>query len=353
VKQPSGTYYKVNTFGRLFFLVLLSVSSALYVSAQHYNFRNISNKDGLPSNFIYRIHQDSKGYLWYLTNKGIARFDGIDYTYFSPKDGYDGVAAYHIAESADGAIWIVTTDFRLFCYREGRFSRVNIPGMIITWVDIDKENNIWLLTRGMGILKLRPDLSATLMKKENFLNVPNFGFTLVCTGKNEFLTGSEKGVFISRQGKPDSLLLPSDLPIPVTPRLLRKKNGHVIITDFKGIHEFDPVTKLVRFLMPLPQNEVLNFNEDLVTHDVWMATLHGIYRFPQGVISTGNVQVYMQERVILSIARVSNDNYYFGTMDDGVFVCNFNAKHIDKQEGLPDISISYVNKRTGQYIFLQ
>jgi ligand-binding sensor domain-containing protein len=56
----------------LFTLLLFSAS----ISAQNISYRNLTTKDGLPSNTIYQIKQDKKGFIWIATANGLVRYDG-------------------------------------------------------------------------------------------------------------------------------------------------------------------------------------------------------------------------------------------------------------------------------------
>ena len=54
---------------------------------QQHIFRNYTVNDGLISNSIRRIFQDSKGFLWIATEAGIVRYNGMSFkTYTSDDD---------------------------------------------------------------------------------------------------------------------------------------------------------------------------------------------------------------------------------------------------------------------------
>lgn len=53
----------------IYFLYLLTTQNAF---AQTPHFRNYAVDDGLPSSHVYREFQDSKGFMWFCTDKGIA-----------------------------------------------------------------------------------------------------------------------------------------------------------------------------------------------------------------------------------------------------------------------------------------
>lgn len=61
------------------------IANILY--SQSYPYKNYTIKDGLPSNNIYSIKQDKRGYLWMNTDNGVAKFDGRNFKTFTVNDG--------------------------------------------------------------------------------------------------------------------------------------------------------------------------------------------------------------------------------------------------------------------------
>lgn len=79
--------------------------------AQHRMLRHYDAKDGLTSNHIYEAIQDQKGFIWFATDNGVSRFDGIEFKNFTSKDGLPDNDIANITEDAAGRIW-------LSCYNE-------------------------------------------------------------------------------------------------------------------------------------------------------------------------------------------------------------------------------------------
>ena len=61
------------------FLVLLCSFLCCLAYATSYTERHFTTDDGLPSNEVYCVIQDSLGYIWIATDKGIACYVGITY----------------------------------------------------------------------------------------------------------------------------------------------------------------------------------------------------------------------------------------------------------------------------------
>jgi ligand-binding sensor domain-containing protein len=67
---------------RLFLLLLLFIVFAAIparVKAQHPAFYSINDESGLPSNEVYRVVQDSFGYIWIGCDAGLFRYDGFTF----------------------------------------------------------------------------------------------------------------------------------------------------------------------------------------------------------------------------------------------------------------------------------
>lgn len=64
--------------------------------------------NGLPSNHIYEIAQDSDGFMWFASNRGLTKFDGYDFKTFSIKNGLPNNDIWGIEADDKGRIWYTT-----------------------------------------------------------------------------------------------------------------------------------------------------------------------------------------------------------------------------------------------------
>ncbi len=97
-------------------ILLLYPSFIIYPSllpAQHPAWQNFSTTDGLPSNAVYYMMQDSRGLLWFSTNQGICHFNG--YEFARPVDTSAAAAGstFQIVEDTRGRIWYMHLDASL------------------------------------------------------------------------------------------------------------------------------------------------------------------------------------------------------------------------------------------------
>jgi len=65
---------------------------------------NIAQQQGIPSNTVYDIFQDSKGFLWVATENGLARYNGTEFTLFE-NSTVRSRAVSGLLEDKFGRIW--------------------------------------------------------------------------------------------------------------------------------------------------------------------------------------------------------------------------------------------------------
>ncbi|MFY7828615.1 MAG: two-component regulator propeller domain-containing protein [Flectobacillus sp.] len=147
-------------------LLLPSLSFAQYPFLRSYTVDN-----GLPSSNVYRAYQDSKGFLWFCTDKGIARFDGYHFESFSTKNGLPNNDVWQCAEDNQKRIWFLTysSAFYYFDINDNKFYTIPNP-----YPDL-QDSHIWcyvqtspytmqaILSKGLEILEI--DIRKRVVKR--------------------------------------------------------------------------------------------------------------------------------------------------------------------------------------------
>lgn len=107
---------------------LLTVPTAIALdparSVRDYRTEEWGVRDGLPYPSIAAITQSADGYLWIATRTGLARFDGVAFTAFTPDSVPELPDARIISfcPLADGSLWVGTAH-GLVHHAQGRWSR--------------------------------------------------------------------------------------------------------------------------------------------------------------------------------------------------------------------------------------
>jgi len=71
------------------------------------SFTNYSAKEGFPGNGIRDIFEDSKGNIWLMRKYGVSKYDGEHFTHFTTKEGLVDNTIIRIYEDKAGFIWMV------------------------------------------------------------------------------------------------------------------------------------------------------------------------------------------------------------------------------------------------------
>ena len=110
----------------LLFLFFLLSTSCLY--GQDFPMLHYTVEDGLPSNTVYDVYRDSKGFLWVATDKGVARFNGIRFETFSTVNGLPDNEVFFMQEDKNGRLWFGTFNGQLCFYKNDTFhNAANTP----------------------------------------------------------------------------------------------------------------------------------------------------------------------------------------------------------------------------------
>jgi len=98
---------------RLILLAVL-VTVVFTVNAQNSVYNQFDRAQGLNSNTIYSIFQDSKGFLWIGTDLGLHRYNGSQFQEIDLPEDVESVEVYKIWENHLGEIWISTRFSQLY-----------------------------------------------------------------------------------------------------------------------------------------------------------------------------------------------------------------------------------------------
>lgn len=102
--------------GRFIGLVIFSLVTLMAYSQQkEFEFKNITQEDGLPSNESYFVYRDSKDFLWFATDQGVVRYNGSKMEHFNLPDN----VVFKIREDSKGRIWFFSRTCKLAYFFNG------------------------------------------------------------------------------------------------------------------------------------------------------------------------------------------------------------------------------------------
>jgi ligand-binding sensor domain-containing protein/signal transduction histidine kinase/DNA-binding response OmpR family regulator len=149
------------------FLMMVIGCITLMAQPKQVIFDNYTLENGLPNNTVHQAFQDSRGYMWFATNHGVCRYDGIRFTSFrnDPTDStsLSGLLARVIYEDKKQNLWIGTESGGLNRFNRKRETFEHILpadsargiGTSVKTIAEDQHGRLWLGTN-IGIKMYDP-----------------------------------------------------------------------------------------------------------------------------------------------------------------------------------------------------
>ncbi len=133
-------------------------------------FDHLSVADGLAQSSVMDVVQDQRGYVWFATENGIDRFDGIRFRNYRLERGQAGSLASNFARdlevAPDGSLWVATdgggvsrwdpeTD-RFLTWRYDPEDPESLSSDRVRTIKAAADGTIWIGTRENGLDRLDP-----------------------------------------------------------------------------------------------------------------------------------------------------------------------------------------------------
>lgn len=147
-------------------LLLLILNSAGIIYAQSFDFSHLDNSNGLSNNQVECIFKDSRGFMWFGTNQGLNRYDGLNFKVYKHNRNdptsipFDRIT--HIQEDSEGRLWlqVLRTDYIVYDFKSESFTQ-NIDSLVAKMglppspsiIEIDANKDFYIYYQDKGIYK--------------------------------------------------------------------------------------------------------------------------------------------------------------------------------------------------------
>lgn len=151
------------------FAIVLAVAAAIFITSQSdasavdtsYRFTGLTSKDGLSYNAVKCMMQDSRGYIWIGTYKGLNRYDGTRIKNYGGQElGVSSDYINALSEDSTGNVLIGTDNgIVIYDYRKDSFRLPAGADLLDDRVyDIRKDSKgvSWIGSRAQGLFRYDP-----------------------------------------------------------------------------------------------------------------------------------------------------------------------------------------------------
>ncbi len=299
----------------IFFLLLVELALS-----QNPYYIAIDNSSVLPSNSIYDIFQDSKGFMWFASGKGLCRYDG-NHTDVFTADFQTSKSGSSIQEDRYGRVWYENFDGFLY-YVENNELKAFKQFKPVGYFRYGITSNHVLVLEADGIRFY--DLKSLKPVKKIIIKFNYLNFVFQCHDKLYIF--DDRLYEIDKFGTLKTYPYPKNFTEDFTSPIVQKfENGLAIISKFKNNYCYfqNGVFTAKKFNFPVDFIQ----NLAVINNNLWLCTTKGIIQF-----NTKNLEAkkYFSDKNISFIYLDKQNNYWISTINEGVyFIEHFDTKIVE------------------------
>jgi len=335
------------------------------------------SEKGFPGGTINVITQTFDGYLWLGTQKGLVRFDGLNFRMFSQTTGGSPMGpVLGLLADGEGNLWVrlggpgllryrdgkfddysdrfditeiaVTSMFRaadsramfatilngIVAHEHGKFSRVagapHLPNFLVTSTAPGPGGTYWLGTRDRGLFHLSDGKisAAREVPTERKINA------LLSATDKQLWIGTDNGLLLWNGAELVQVGSGSALRDRQILSLSRDGHGSIWVGTDHGMHRLDPESN---FLSKADNTEgggpVTSIFEDR-EGNIWTATPHGLQRLRNTVFTTYGVSDGLPGESNGPLHQDSDGRIWFAPIQGGLYWLKEGAVERFREAGL-------------------
>ena len=300
-----------------FLKIILLLLFSQFTFGQNPYYYSIDKTNGLPSNSVYDIFQDSKGFMWFATGKGLCRYDGSVFkTYTS--DTQTSKSGSCINEDSFGRIWYCNFDGYLYYVEDGKLK--NLPQKeSIGYIKygIIKDKLFLIQTKSIAVydLKTLQLVYNYQLKDENIRATYTSNSKFYCVGDDIYEIDFPKTI--------KTLPLTEDfektLEVPIVQEL---NNAFFVVSKFSNYYYTYKENQLTKKKF----NSSFDFIQNLaiIDNSPWLCTPNGIIKYENEKATT-----YFSDYNVSYIFKDKQQNYWISTVNSGLlFIQDFKNNFI-------------------------
>lgn len=293
----------------IFFILLVNFSLA----QDPYNI-HLHKMNGLPSNSVYNIFQDKKGFVWIANNAGLTRYDGFEFkTHTSTSQ--TSKSGTCIMEDEAGRVWYENFDGFIY-YVEGdslKSLKQNAPIGYIPY-GITHKHLFVIQKKGIDVF----DIATLKFLKTIFINFETAEHAI--SVNNQFYALIESTIYCITEKLEVITNRYDSKEAHFAKQIYGFENGIYILNKYNTGRKINLYDAKLNFINTFSIKEPTfiqgsNFIDSLL----WIHTTTGTYAYSMYLPAKPSVS-FFKEKSISSLLKDRQDNYWFGTTNEGIYV---------------------------------
>ena len=305
----------------LIFLLLFALSGIAF--GQEFQYQNFNELNGLPSSETYQVFQDSKGFVWVATDRGVSKYDGGEFQNYTIPDGLSDNTVFGFYEDHLNRIWFRTYSGALSYYQNDSIHPYKynsnlmqeLGRSILTKIYLDSLDNMWF--------------SSIIPGKAGYINKDGKIFILDkvdadCLFLNP-ISGKEYLLcYAARAAKINNIRI-EDKQYPIEISNANLGNAHISYTLWFGQILISINTDIFCFHQGVIEKVftsefgIINLTVDDDNY-LWVGFLDGgVKRFSDNQFKEFSAIPLLIRESVGSVLKDTEGGYWFSTLDHGVY----------------------------------
>lgn len=346
-----------------FFLLNLSV-----LAQQSTTLKNYTTEDGLPSNTVHFVYQDTVGYIWFSTDNGVSRYNGYEFDNYFLENTFIDHAIISIQEDDTGRLYFLSDKNNVFYFLNEKIHHTTDPGKqylfkedsnssgytsikdiqavsflhskTVTSSFKDHENSYWVTTLNNGVFYYaNHSYIKNVLSTDSIYGLSTYhtdialGYTttsslykssIINIASRPILKGNKGIQFID-----DKLYYNEDLiyaengafinASKITKPLFIKKHKTFIyfIGQENRIYKVTPSTKTYQTVITKEVGKPISLGFD-VSDNLWVGTTKGLFQIKEGQVIRDNSINTINEQEITAITHSKKYDLIYITKQNGI-----------------------------------
>jgi signal transduction histidine kinase/ligand-binding sensor domain-containing protein/CheY-like chemotaxis protein len=311
-------------------------------------FRVWNTDNGLASNQVKALAEDTSGTLWVGTTGGLQHWDGTALRPRSPFEGIESPPVLSLAAGPSNTLWAGTESGMVYQRQDGLMRPVpeaSLPGGPIEALYVDRPGTLWVGSTGRGLLRVANGQRSMLEAEQLMSNA--VAALLEDAEGNMWIGAAEGGLHRLTDGVITPFGRHEGLPHDQLSSVFEARDGSLWFGGLGGgvsrLHEGKLTTWTTR--EGLVHDRVRSLSE-APDGSIWISTQLGLSRWHQGAITTSLGRAHGLPSGPTRVVHVDKEGtLWAGTLEG---LARWNGERFElftRKEGLPGNTITMLKER--------
>jgi hypothetical protein len=346
------------------YLILLLFIVTASLNAQVCPHKQLTVNSGLPCSEIYHVIQDSKGFIWIASDKGVSMYNGYEFTNYDLNDGLPRIVVFELLEDKNGRIWCVTVSGELAIIEDGKIRPYKFNDVIVnnkkrgsypikSSFYADTLDNVYICFENSPVFYISPLGELTKLDNDGAHNKMQYVYdindNIIFTSNHTYKTNDVKINVVYDNNNIVSTKTDVDIKRRSSNRSIATKyNDHIIYTLNKQVISIDSNGDIKAY----PYDQVILWVSVDNDNNLWIGSVNGGARAYNDLNFDKPLYTLAPDMSVSSVTRDNEGGYWVSTISNGIlYYPSLDMEIFNEKTGLATSIITEIENNRGNIWF--